>query len=337
MGDFNKMIKLSKTYDSAVTYDAATNLAFFMSQLENLDPVLHQPITGVTWGRDIKLRSGVTISDEDVSFMRINFAGTGTTKLNDIPWITQDTGSFPTVNITGEKVRTPIRLAGRIITYTDIELAKAQRLGINLDTQKLDALHTLYQMGIDKMVYVGDESLDTSEHKCRGLLNSDQVKMTTADKKFENMEPDEIVDAINQLIEMVWASTAYQIMPNKIILPPKVFVKLATTKYGDNADKTILTFLRENSLAAADKDGVPTNAIQYVPSHWAATAGSGGVERIMAYVNDVSRVRFSLVPIKPYTPYYDQAIRYNAPYVWAMGETEFVYPETAAYLDNAAA
>lgn len=328
---------LSKTFDSVITYDAATNLAYYISQLENMDPKLHQPITGVTWGRDIKLRSGVSITDEEVSFQRINFGGTGTTKLDDIPWITQDTSSFAGVSISGEKVNTPIRLAGRIITYTATELEKAQRLGINLDTQKLDALHTLYQMGIDKMVYVGDSSLDTTEHKCRGLLNSDQVKMTTADKKFENMTPDEMVTAINDLIEMVWESTAYKMMPNKIILPPKVFVKLATTKYGDNADKTILTYLRENSLAAADKDGAPSNAISYVPSHWAAAAGTSGVGRIMAYVNDVERVRFSLVPIKSYTPYYDQAIRYNAPYVWAMGETEFVYPETAAYLDDAAA
>lgn len=328
---------LSKTFDSVITYDAATNLAYYVSQLENMDPKLHQPITGVTWGRDIKLRSGVSITDEEVSFQRINFGGTGTTKLDDIPWITQDTSSFAGVSISGEKVNTPIRLAGRIITYTATELEKAQRLGINLDTQKLDALHTLYQMGIDKMVYVGDSSLDTTEHKCRGLLNSDQVKMTTADKKFENMTPDEMVTAINDLIEMVWESTAYKMMPNKIILPPKVFVKLATTKYGDNADKTILTYLRENSLAAADKDGAPSNAISYVPSHWAAAAGTSGVGRIMAYVNDVERVRFSLVPIKSYTPYYDQAIRYNAPYVWAMGETEFVYPETAAYLDDAAA
>lgn len=328
---------LSRTLDAVQTFDAETNLAYYVSQLENLDPKLHQPITGVTWGRDIQLRSDVTMTDEFVSFQRINFAGTGTTKLNDIPWITQDTSSFPTVNINGEKVSVPMRLAGRIITYTAHELEKAQRLGINLDSQKMDALHTLYQMGIDKMVYVGDANLDTPAHKCRGLLNSEAVKVANADKTFDNMNPDEIVTAINELIEMVWESTAYQIMPNKIILPPSIFVKLATTKYGDNADKTILTYLRENSLAAADKDGAPSNAISYVPSHWAATAGANGKGRIMAYVNDVERVRFSLVPIKPYTPYYDQAIRYNAPYVWAMGETEFVYPETAAYLDKVTA
>lgn len=321
----------------ANTYDAATNLAFMTSQLENLDPVLHQPITGVTWGRDIKLRTGLTLSDESTAFTRINFGGNGTLRLNDVPWISQDSNEFPTVSITGERVHTPMRIAGRLITYTALELEKAQKLGIQLDRQKIDAMHTLYQMGIDKMVYVGDDKLDTTDHKCRGLLNSEQVTVTNADTPFSQMDNDEIVAAINELIEMVWESTAYQMMPNKIILPPDIFVKLATTKYSSNAEKTILTYLRDNSLAAANKDGAPSNAIQYVPSHWAAKAGADGKGRIMAYVNDVSRVRFSLVPIRSFTPYYDQAIRYNMPYVWGMGEVEFVYPETAAYLDKVTA
>lgn len=312
------------------TFDEATNFAFFRHQLENLDNTIHKPITNVNWGRAIKLRSGVTMSDETVSFIRSNFGSTGTTRISDIPWITQNTTAFPEISITGEKVTTPIRLAGRTITYTKFELEKAQRLEINLEAEKMEALRTLYQMAIDRMVFVGDKNLDTTDHKCRGLLNSEQVTVTDATTDFASLDNDQIVKEINDLIHVVWSQTAYSIMPDTIILPTSIYAYLATTKYSSNAEKTILTFLRENCLATVEGGKAPL----FMPSRWANTAGEDGKGRIMAYVNEANRVRYSMCPIRKEQTYIDQSIRFNAPYVWALGEIEFIYPETAAYLDK---
>ena len=54
---------------------------------------------------------------------------------------------------------------------------------------------------------------------------------------------------------------------------------------------------------------------------------------MVAYTNDESRVRFPMVPVRRETPYY-QGIRFHAPYLWAFGEVEFVYPETVRYADG---
>jgi hypothetical protein len=40
-----------------------------------------------------------------------------------------------------------------------------------------------------------------------------------------------------------------------------------------------------------------------------------------------------MVPIRRETAYY-HGIRYTAPYIWAMGQIEFVYPETVQYADG---
>jgi hypothetical protein len=54
---------------------------------------------------------------------------------------------------------------------------------------------------------------------------------------------------------------------------------------------------------------------------------------MVAYTNDVNRLRFPLVPLQRQTAYY-KGIHYMAPYVYGFGEVEFVYPETVRYADG---
>ena len=44
--------------------------AFLVGELERLDPTLYEPITDFTWGRDIDLRTDVTIADEVLDYGR---------------------------------------------------------------------------------------------------------------------------------------------------------------------------------------------------------------------------------------------------------------------------
>lgn len=314
----------------STTFDQATNLSFYTNNLINLDKEIHKPITNVTWGKAIKLRDGVSISDEYTAFIRSSWGSTGTTSLGGIPWISQNTTDFPNVSLTGERIATPVRLAGHMISYTKVDIEKARREGHNLDSEKTEALHEIYQLGIDQMVYVGDKTQDTTEHKCRGLLNSDQVSVTDASADFASMDSDTIVDEINTLLEMVWSQTAYAIMPNMVIMPPKVYAKIATTKYSSNGEKTILTYLRENCLATTTAGTTPT----FMPCVWCNDAGADGKGRIIAYSNELKHVRFNMAPIRREESYVDKGIYYNTPYIWALGEVEFVRPQTAAYLDK---
>ena len=55
-----------KTFDST--------LAYYVNQLDNLDKKLYEPLYSTSWGRDIKLRSGITMANESTSFVRSNFA-----------------------------------------------------------------------------------------------------------------------------------------------------------------------------------------------------------------------------------------------------------------------
>jgi len=69
------------------------------------------------------------------------------------------------------------------------------------------------------------------------------------------------------------------------------------------------------------------------PVKWLTGRGASSTDRMVAYTNDGERVRFPLVPIRRETAYY-HGIKFAAPYISALGEVEFVYPETIQYADG---
>ena len=71
-----------------------STLAYYVNQLENLDKRLYEPLVSTSWNRDIKLRAGITMSDETTSFIRSAFAGAGSlnnpstaNQGGNMPWI----------------------------------------------------------------------------------------------------------------------------------------------------------------------------------------------------------------------------------------------------------
>lgn len=313
-----------KTRDSA--------LAYFVNQLENLDRTLYQPLVSVSWGRDIKLRPGITMSNESTSFIRSAFAGAGTlsNSQGNMPWISAETTAIPGVSVNGQKVVLPLRALAREVSYTSIELDRSQLTGQPIDVQQIDALNQLYQMNTDQMVYVGSNDVGAT-----GLVNSAAVTATTVatgvggSTLWSTKTPDEILADVNTLITGAWSSAAFAICPGKLLLPPAQFSYISSQKVSSAGNVSILKFLKENSIALH----INGAELDIQPVKWLTAAGSGSADRMVAYTNDLSRVRFPMVPIRRETAYY-QGIRFTAPYLWLFGELEIVYPETLRYADG---
>ena len=325
MGRFTRGFK---TKDSA--------LAFYVNQLENLDKRLYMPLTSVSWGRDIKLRSGITMSDESTSFIQSAFAASGTLSNSDgsnggnMPWISPETTAIPGVSIDGNKVVLPLRLLAREVSFTSVELDRSQRLGQPIDAQKMDALNILYQMNTDQMVYIGAQEVGA-----QGLLNNSSITAgsvvngVSGSPLWSKKTPDEILADVNTLVESTWAASAYAICPSELRLPPLQFSFISSQKVSSAGNVSVLKFLQDNSIANAI-NGKPLN-IQ--PIKWLVGRGAASTDRMLAYTNDESRVRFPMVPIRRETAYY-MGIRFLAPYLWAFGTLELVYPETLQYADG---
>lgn len=325
-------MKSFKTRDSA--------LAFYVNQLENLDKRLYMPLTSVSWGRDIKLRSGITMSQESTSFIQSAFAASGSLNQGNgsaspgvggnMPWISPEQTEIPGISIDGTKVTSPLRLLAREVSYTSVELDRSQLLGQPIDAQKMDAFNTLYQMSIDQMSYIG-----APEVAAQGLLNSSQVTAgsvvngVSGSPLWAQKTPDEMLADVNSLIESTWQASAFAVCPGKVLLPPFQFSLISSQKVSSAGNVSILKFLKENSIALQ----INGKELDIQPVKWLTGRGAAGADRMVAYTNEEDRVRFPMVPVRRETAYY-KGIRYTAPYLWAMGVMEFVYPETVQYADG---
>ncbi len=291
-----------KTNDSA--------LAYFVNQLDNLDKALYEPLVSVSWGRDIMLRPGISMSNESTSFIRSAFAAPGSlanssgSSGGNMPFLSAESTAIPGIEVNGERIVLPLRLLGRELSYTSVELDRSQLTQQPIDVQKMAALNTVYQMNTDQMVYIG-----ASEVGATGLLNSSLVTAAavangiSGSPLWTTKTADEILADVNTLLNSTWAASAYAV--------------------------SILKFLKENSIAL----NVNGKELEIQPVKWLVGRGVGPTDRMMAYTNDLSRVRFPMVPVRRETAYY-QGIRFTAPYIWAFGEMEFVYPETCQYADG---
>ncbi|MEG2569034.1 MAG: hypothetical protein RSA84_22790, partial [Acinetobacter sp.] len=79
------------------TFDARTvdsTGAFLLGELERLDQTMHDPLVSVTWGRDIDLRSDVSIADETSSFTNSSFAAAGGPSPSGKSWVGKNTDAI---------------------------------------------------------------------------------------------------------------------------------------------------------------------------------------------------------------------------------------------------
>ena len=232
-----------------------STLAFYINQLDAFDPTLHQPLSSVTWSRDIDLRTDVSMANESASFTRSTFGGTGTkstgsntagaTAGGGKPWMNPNTTTLPGVSVDSERVVQAIRLLGQEISYTSVDLERAQMTGMPIDTQKLSALNTMYQMFIDEQVYMGDGDVGA-----KGLVNNASVTVGSAyGAVWAGATPDAILTDINASLNTAWAATGYAVCPDSLLIPPAQYAVLTGSKVSTAGNMSILEYLKANSMS----------------------------------------------------------------------------------------
>ncbi len=278
------------------------------------------------------------MSNESTSFIRSAFAGAGTLSNpnaspstgGNMPWLSAESTAIPGVSVNGERIVLPLRILGRELSYTSVELERSQLIGQPIDAQKMDAMNVLYQMNTDQMVYIG-----SAEVGAEGLLNSSLVTASAVangvagTKTWVTKTPDEMLADVNSLLTAAWSASAFAVCPDKLLLPPANFSYIASQKVSSAGNVSILKFLKENSISL----NVNGRELDIQPVKWLTGRGVDGANRMVVYTNSEDRVRFPMVPVRRETAYY-QGIRFTAPYIWAFGEMEFVYPETLRYADG---
>ena len=307
------------------TYDEDTingTGAFLVGELERLDPTLNEPLVDYTWGRDIDLRTDVTIANDTTSFTRTGFAASGANS-NGKNWVSGNSTEIPGISVKTDKVDSPMFIWGMELGYSIIELARSMEAKRPLERDKFTGLQMKHNMDVDEMVYIGDAHMGKT-----GLINNPNIAPENVTTNWNTATPKEKLDDINNLIHRAWEQSGFAVCPTDIRLSPLSFSKLLEPVSAAGS-KSILQYIKEECLAQAINGREPN----ILPLKWLRGRGAGGVNRALAYTKAERFVRFPMVPLQR-TPLEHRGIHHLATYYGALGVVEFVYPETVAYVDG---
>ncbi|GHU70644.1 hypothetical protein FACS1894184_16380 [Clostridia bacterium] len=306
----------------------SSGMAFLRGELEKLDPKLREPLTSVTWQRDIPVQTGGGWVD-GISTFHTNYATSGAKgasimgrETNLLPTMQADIGrdTWRTFDW-GHKMRVPI-----------VDQQRLQQIGRSLEQQLNDGIRLAYDKELDQNVYAGLPGQNSY-----GLINSPLITTETAengsggDSEWTSKTPQEIMTDINSVLVETWKASEYDLtgMANHVLIPPAQFAYINNTLATLN--DSIYTYLTRNNIAKSQ--GVD---LVIMPCRWCEGAGDGGVDRMVAYANNMDRVRFSItVPIhRAFTQPNADDMSYITPYLAQFSEVQWLYTQHAFYLDG---
>jgi hypothetical protein len=312
--------------------DAATagGLAFLVGELEKRDPKLREPLTSITWPRDIVARTGggwvESTSANNVSYASTAGADGGIIggQTNNIPIMQADIG----------KDVYKVFSWAHILKVPFVDQSKLQNIGRSLDDILDKGIRLNHDKTMDQNVYLGFPSLGTY-----GLINNPSVARAAAANGaggtpgWDTKTADEILADVNQVMNDTWAASEYDLtgMANHILIPPAKYARLVREKVSSAGNISILNFLLENNIGK--NQGID---LFIGPSRWTIGAGQGGTDRMAAYANDEDRVHFDhTVPLNRIMTQPDvKEVAYLTAYASQFGQVKFLYLQPAKYVDG---
>jgi hypothetical protein len=311
----------------------ASGNAFLVSELEKRDPLVRQPLTSVTYPRDVPVKVGGGWV-EKVSSLYVDFGVNGGSADGLVHAPGANGAQVIQANLGKDLFATHVFSAVMRINFIDMQ--RQQITGQSLDRLLTDGIRLAYDKHMDANCYVG-----MSQYGTTGLVNNANVTASDVDDNGDDTPstlwvdktPDQILADVNELLTAVWAAAGYDLdgLPNHLLLPFAQYTYIATTKVSDLATMTILDFLLENNIAKKNGKELVIGATRYC-----AGAGDQATDRMVAYVHDDRFLAMEeLVPLaRTMTQPNVDALAYDSVYMANISEVELFYTQTIQYRDG---
>jgi hypothetical protein len=301
--------------------DAATGLAFLLSQLTHLEAKMYEKkYKAITYPQIIPVSNEAGEWAESVTYFFMDGAAVaefvGTKSLN-----------VPIAEIGTDKVVVPVELGATGYEYSDEELRQAIQLKRPLTQLKANTARRAYEELAQRVAMVGDTT-----HNLPGFINNTNVTAATvvdpgSGTTWVNKTPAQILFDINDFMGDIFVDTLQVERPNTLLLPTSQWNYIAGTPRSDNSDTTILQWLIANSpYLSADSDVIPVTEL--------AGAGAGATDRMIAYDKDIDKVVFHIPMPLRFTEPQRKGRGFEVPGEFKLSGIEFRYPGSARYADG---
>lgn len=317
-----------------MTMDAAgiaSGGAFLVSELEKRDTLIREPLTSVTYPRDLPVETGGGWVDY-VSAMSVAYGLTNGAQ--NSPVHAGGANNVPVVQASLDKGLFKAHTFAVAMRVMFVDMARSNFIGRSLDQILTDGVRLAYDKHMDANAYVG-----LAEYGTTGLINDPDATETTAaagaatTTTWATKTPAEILKDINDALTASWAAAEYDEsgMPNHILLPYEQYTYILNTPVSALATESIMDYVMKNNIAA--KNG---RSLFIGGTRWLKGAGTGGADRMVVYNNDKRFVKLDeLVPLSRVMTSPNAAeVCYDTSYMANISETQLFYPQTVLFVDG---
>jgi hypothetical protein len=277
-------------------------LAFLVAELEKRDPTVHEPLTSVTWMRDMPIDSGGGWNE----FTSNYYADYAISGPNGYGIQAGQSVSIPIAQANIRKEEYVLFNWFNMARVTFVDMQKSQQIGRSLDNLYDNCLKLNWNKALDQEVYIGPLATPGATPSYPGLMNNSAVTtalVATGASGFtawSKKTPIEIMNDMTTVIVATWAAGNYDVtsLARNLLIPPAQFALIAETPVTAAGSVSILTYYLANNIARTQ--GVD---LKIFPSRWCAgageTVGGSATDRMVAYVADKKKIYMDItVPIQ---------------------------------------
>ena len=324
----------AKSGAAPMTMDAAgiaSGGAILVSELEKRDTMIREPLTSVTYPRDVPNETGGGWVDY-VSAMSVAYGLTN--GAHNSPVHAGGANVVPIVQASLDKGLFKAHTFAVAMRIMFVDMAKSNFIGRSLDQILTQGVRLAYDKHMDANVYVGMDEYGTT-----GLINNPNATETTAavgaatTTTWATKTPAEILKDVNDALSAAWLAAEYDgsAIPNHILLPFEQYTYIMNTPVSDLATRSILDYILENNIATKNGGDLIIGA-----TRWLDGAGTDSSDRMVVYVNDKRVVKVDeLVPLsRVMTSPNTAEVCYDTAYMANLSEVQLFYPGTMIYVDG---
>ena len=221
-----------------------------------------------------------------------------------------------------------IRTAAVGYDYNIQELARAQKLGMNLMNDRAMAARRVYEEFVEDVAYMGDASVGLG-----GLLNNAAVtpaSATTGDWMGGTTTPTQILADINNGITGVYVGSKTVEFADTVLLPVEEYEYIASTARSDTSDTTILGYLKANNSYHRSHGSAAHR--RTVPPAFGRGRRQYGSDGHLPPRPDILKLHIPM-PLR-FWPAQQIVFRFEVPGMFRMGGVEIRRPSAVRFLDG---
>lgn len=245
------------------------------------------------------------------------------------------TNSLLTLDADIEYRRAPVAVWAKSATWTQQEVGKIARLGVDVVRTKQDALYANAMATIQYAGFLGHQDAKGQE----GLLNSTAVPTGTGvNKTIAAMTAQEFIDLILNAYGKAWAASGYRIQPTHIAMDAEDFMT-AMSKFDTGGaivgvDLLPLSAIDKIMAALRKSSGNDNFTVEFVkvPSQFARGITSGKA-RIAVYTSDPNYVEMKVYSPTVLEVRQRDLLTYESGYLAGFTGALWKQPQSAVYVE----